>query len=144
MLQLEKNALLFGASDLFCCSEPLRLLVHHPIDKTSGWGNFDGAKEDTQSRCRVGNIVFSNEFHTMRFNTGMGDTTNNYREHLTLEVILKFPTKSGPHKIRAFWDYLVVINWMNETFRIESLVMEPIFEELKIMTMIFNSSLSFM
>lgn len=74
----------------------------------------------------------------MRYKIGLGVGTNTFFELITLNILLKCAFDKGLITHQVVRDFDLVINWMNERYKMENLGLTILFDQLKKMKPIFN------
>ena len=59
-----------------------RQLIHPPIDKSRGWGYFDGTSQGTPRMDGTEATIHLSDFHFIRVKIGLEQGENNFTEHL--------------------------------------------------------------
>ena len=78
------------------------------------------------------------ESHSLKFRAGMGQGTNNYAKLMDLKLLLTMASEKGITPLQIFGDSMVVIKWMKRGNSLSSYLLQPLFDELKGITCVFN------
>jgi ribonuclease HI len=103
-----------------------------------------GATQCDLQLCGEGGVLNLRDTHVLKVKAGLDHRSDNYAELMTLKLILILATKKDVSKIEIFDDSQMVINWMQEASALETFLLRPIFEEIRVCLGAFDTSLFIM
>jgi ribonuclease HI len=89
--------------------------------------------------CGEGGVIYLNDQRVITFKVGLCKGTNNLAELMALKPLLILSAKEGVPNIQISGDSLVVVNWMNGTYSLETYSLRPIYEKKQLAQTAFDS-----
>jgi ribonuclease HI len=110
------------------------------VDKSKPWAYFNetSSQGDPTQSCCAGGSIFMKESHSLKFRAGVGQGTNNYAKLMDLKLLLTLAGEKGITSLQIFEDSMLVIKWMRRGNSLSSYLLQPLFDELKGITCVFN------
>ena len=96
----------------------IRFIVVEEIDKSYPWGYFDGSATGEPKLCGVGGLIYITDQHFFSYKVGLGSSSNNFAELLSLKLLLSLSLDKNLKKLQIFGDSQLVINWATGKYRI--------------------------
>ena len=73
------------------------------------WGFFEGVKQGPWEFGSVGGILYYLDNHFVKFKAGLGSSTNNWMELMTLRCLLKLENMKRFDQLYVYGDCLLVL-----------------------------------